>query len=234
MINNHLGLVPLESLDNRVLQAWRDRRLKDISGGTFRREYSKLRTMYHWFSEERGALPPWPAIRLPSENPPKEARITREQQRNIERRLEGQPLAAFELGMVTGMRLGEILSIRRSNITLHDDGTGYLVLDKTKTGEHQQVPLGRSALCIIKSIPTTGDRVFTVSRSWVQKRLKDACGRLGYRDISFHTTRHECLSRLAERGLDLAALKRVSRHRNTAMLLRYARPSLESVARLMT
>jgi integrase len=59
----------------------------------------------------------------------------------------------------------------------------------------------------------------TLSLSCVQ--FVRACEAEDIKDLRFHDLRHEATSRLAERGLDVLKMQKITRYKDLKMLLRY-------------
>jgi integrase len=121
------------------------------------------------------------------------------------------------MALETGMRLGELLSLRRENIV------GRVArLTDTKNGRPRDVPLSSRALGALKELPVSTDgRVFPMNRSIVEWRWKKVCQLTIIEDLRFHDLRHEATSRLFERGLDVMEVASITGHRTLAMLARY-------------
>ncbi len=57
-----------------------------------------------------------------------------------------------------------------------------------------------------------------------------ACKGAGIKDVVFHQLRHECLSRLADRGFDPLRLALLGGHRDLRNVKRYAKLDPEALA----
>lgn len=141
----------------------------------------------------------------------------------------------IQFAIATGMRLGEILSIRWADI----DGRTVLIRDRKdprrKIGNHERVPLlgvtGYDALAIIKRQPRTADRIFPYSSDTVSTIFARACNALGIVDLRFHDLRHEALSRMFEAGMAIEEVAILSGHKDWRTLRRYTHLRPEDLAR---
>jgi integrase len=137
----------------------------------------------------------------------------------------------------TGMRAGEILSIRWDDVDL----TGRKVLIRhTKNGESRVVPLTLRAKNTLEQIQRheCSDLVFPYGSHRVRKHfvrtVKQAKASLPeflnpFIDLRFHDLRHEALSRLSDTGLNVIELSCISGHKTLGMLKRYTHPSHQAI-----
>ncbi|APX83432.1 integrase [Methylorubrum extorquens] len=219
----HRTMTLLSSAD---LAAYRDERLKVVAPATVIRE---LNTISHAIDTARRewsihlAQNPCKLVRRPS--PP----------RGRTRRLEGNEeqilLAAADAGRVrylrplielaveTGMRRGELLSLRWEHIDL-DRRVAHLPL--TKNGTSRDVPLSTRAVETLRSLRTgESTTVFTAAPNAVRLAWERLRRRVGLQDLHLHDLRHEAVSRLFEKGFNVIEVASISGHRELRMLQRY-------------
>lgn len=101
------------------------------------------------------------------------------------------------IGSQTGMRRGEILSIKRGLITNDNDGNLWLHLPLTKNGSERFVPLNKQVMSAIEALDYDVSKHFdehAFYRSWDHMRHKVLGNHRGY---VFHTLRHTAATRLA-------------------------------------
>ena len=65
----------------------------------------------------------------------------------------------------------------------------------------------------------------------VESQWKNARDKAGIKDLHFHDLRHEALSRMASKGLNLGELKAQSGHRTTSILANYLNALPSDVAK---
>ena len=142
-----------------------------------------------------------------------------------------------EFALATGMRRGEILAlqwtdingrvatIKRKHPTERDRAKSVPLL-KPKRGSWPRV----DPLAIIDRQPRLGPRMFPYLGDtlgfWFEVARKGA----EVNGVVFHQLRHECLSRLADRGFDPLRLALVGGHRDLRNVKRYAKLDAERLA----
>ncbi|MBI1418200.1 MAG: DUF4102 domain-containing protein [Limimaricola sp.] len=141
-------------------------------------------------------------------------------------------ISAIQLLMLTGCRLGEILTLRWAYVTAH-----HLELPDSKTGR-RRIPLPREAYDILMALPRTdgnphvilGDSetgpLVNLQKTWLRVRA-----RAGLTDVRMHDLRHTYASVAVMSGIDPFLLKEIMGHRNLQTTLRYAHFADESVQR---
>ncbi len=141
-------------------------------------------------------------------------------------------VAALYLLMLTGCRLGEILTLQWDFVTAH-----HLELPDSKTGK-RRIPLPREAYDVIMSLErrtgnpfvilgeTEDGHLINLQKPW--SRIKKEAG---LDDVRMHDLRHTYASVAVMSGIDPFLLKEIMGHRNLATTLRYAHFADEAVQR---
>lgn len=128
----------------------------------------------------------------------------------------------------TGMRKGEILNLKWSQIDLKN---GIILLDKTKNYERREIPISDSLKALFKQLhsqrrlnteyvfvnPDTGKRYTEIKKSF-----NTACKKAGIQDFHFHDLRHTFASHLVMSGADLKTVQELLGHKSLTMTLRYS------------
>lgn len=134
-----------------------------------------------------------------------------------------------ECALLTGMRKGEILSLKWEQIR-----NGFIYLTKTKTNEARQIPvnedLERLFKRIRKRVNLKSPYVFTFQGkpiSDIKNAFNAAVKRAGIEDFRFHDLRHTFASHLIMRGGTLKDVQELLGHKSMTMTLRYAHLSQE-------
>ncbi len=130
------------------------------------------------------------------------------------------------IALNTGMRRGEILSLKRENLDLIN---GFILLDRTKNGERREVPLDDNVMEALRATPRRLDTPYVFAHpttgkpySTVKYCFAAACRAVGLTDFHFHDLRHTFASHLVMAGQDLTTVKELMGHKDIKMTLRYA------------
>jgi integrase len=90
--------------------------------------------------------------------------------------------------------------------------------DSEKPGARK---LGRShQYVLVQAQPRKDARIFPYNEKSCGAAFRDACRKLGIKDLRLHDQRHEAISRLFEQGYNVPEVAKVSLHRNPALLLK--------------
>jgi integrase len=130
-----------------------------------------------------------------------------------------------ETALLTGMRRGELLSLKWEQIR-----NGFIYLTETKSGKARQIPINDRLTEMFREVrrgnqlksayvfcDSQGRRFLEVKRSFTS-----ACRRAGIEDFRFHDLRHTFASHFLMRGGSLKALQEILGHADIKMTMRYA------------
>lgn len=128
--------------------------------------------------------------------------------------------------LLTGMRRGEILGLKKSAV---DFSAQVFKLTETKTNKARYVPIHDSLVPILRQAidRSTSDHVFT---NLVGKPLthrvaavfRRTVTKLGIRDLRFHDLRHDFATKLRRNGMGLDLIATLLGHSTLSMTQRYA------------
>lgn len=222
-LRNKICTKVISDISSKDFAVYRDERLKTVTPSTVKRQLAPIQNLFE-IAKKEWHLPirtnPLSDMRLPEADNRRERRL---RPGELDRLLE----AASELqtgilariivfAVETGMRRGEILSMRFRDIDPQDRSVH---IPKTKTGHARTIPLSPRALAVIT--PSNRPLVFPTSANALRlawERLTEAAK---IEDLHFHDLRHEGISRWFEKGLSLPEVQLLSGHRTLAMLSRY-------------
>lgn len=227
-----LGEVMLAELGAPHFTRWRDERLAKVKPATVRREWNLLSAVcatakeeWHWIKHD-----PTEGVKMPRKPARRSRRPTADEIERIQHvagyggkcvTLTQLTVAAFMFAIETGMRAGEILSLR------HDQIRGRVAhLPKTKNGEARDVPLSPEALRILKLCPGLWESLSDRTRDALWRKL---CKAAMVDNLHFHDSRHEAITRLSKK-LNVLELARMVGHKNLNELMTYYEDDAEDVA----
>jgi len=142
---------------------------------------------------------------------------------------EGDLRAMVHLAAVTGMRRGELLTLRWEDIDL---GRGYLVVQaaNSKTSEGRTIPLNGEAREVLRSLDSSSSESVFQFKYFPRKRWVEAIQKLGWHQTNnprlknwrFHDLRHACASWLVMADVPLSKVAKILGHKELKTTQRYA------------
>lgn len=250
-LKSHFGKMSVSSLRSSHVAAWRDKRLLEgKAGGTVIKEINSLSHLIDVAMKDWGVGLPANVVKMIRK--PKQAR-------GRDRRLYAGELDAIlhateseflepviNIALETAMRLGELIQLRWEDI---DFNKRIAKLHDTKNGDSRQVPLSQKAMSTFQNMPSKALRgpIFAMTSHAVSVAFRRSVkrGRQAYEascikredvpnpcflvDLHFHDLRHEAVSRLFEKGLNVMETASVSGHRTLQMLKRYTHLNAEQI-----
>jgi len=234
LLRDPIADLKLSAFTSAMAAKFRDRRLKQVSSGSVRRDLTILRHMMNIARREwdiPAVVNPIQDIKLP---PHGKARDRRLEQGEFERLMDEcqnsrnpllKPIIIFAIE--TGMRRGEILNVRWADIDLE---RRTLHIPRTKTDFPRTIPLTSRARDVLSAQERDGDAlVFPVTGNALRLSWTRLRQRAGIVDLHFHDLRHEAISRFFEMGLSVPEVALISGHRDYRMLARYTHMRAEDV-----
>ncbi len=132
----------------------------------------------------------------------------------------------------TGLRVGEIFSLRWSDVDLKK---GLLTIFAPKTQKLREVPVNAETRKVLEAWwlgkknevvfynPETGKPFVDLKAGFAL-----ACQKAGVSGVTWHTLRHTFASRLVNRGVDIVTVKELLGHSSISVTMRYAHTNLDS------
>jgi integrase len=235
-----LGAYTLATLTPGVLSSYRDSRLQVVGANTVRLDLALLSVMFGACEKEWDIhLPhgnPVRKVRSPKVPPGRDRRLQPGEEARLLQALERAPVirAIVLLALETGMRRGELVSLRWSNVDLEQR---VALLPTTKNGTARRVPLSTRATELLLDLSrhaqrdAEADRVFPVAADSVTQAFERACKRAGIEDLRFHDLRREATSRLFAKGLSIMEVATITGHKSLSMLKRYTHLRAEDLVK---
>ena len=135
------------------------------------------------------------------------------------------PVAAIRVAAVTGLRIGEVRTIRWEHVSFE---TGRLTMPATKTGRRMH-DLPTAALEILAALPRINDWCFTIGRDapityrYANVTFSKVAREAGLADVRLHDLRRTVMTSAAAAGVGTHVLRDLLGHKTTAMADRYVR-----------
>lgn len=218
--------IKLSKLTDKDLQGYAQKRLSVVTADTFLRQFGVFRHMINT-ARSKWEIPVSEtlvsSVNLPSPNKGRTRRLIgneRAQLISSARECQNNYLeAVITIALETAMRQSEILRIREDHINFD---LQTLLIPVSKNGKQRTVPLSKLAFSTLqKQAAASNGLVFPHSSSAIKQSWRRLVKRIELDDLRFHDLRHEAISRLFEKGLNLAEVKLISGHTDHRMLLRY-------------
>lgn len=216
----------MSALTSKAIAEWRDKRLQQVSGSSVCRELAILSHVINTSRKEWGVHVdnPIELVSRPKLNKSRERRLVGDEEVRLLAAIDRgtlnpwiKPIVFFAIE--TGMRRSEILSLTWGQIDLQKRMARLL---DTKNGEGRSVPLSKKATALLEALPRSiNGRVFPTSSEALKQAFERAVERADIADLRFHDLRHEAVSRLFEKGLNVMEVASVSGHKTLQMLKRY-------------
>ena len=222
----------MSTLRSSDFASWRDVRIKDgMSPNTLKLEFAIISHLYFIARAEWGFESlenPIRYLRMPKLPNGRSRRVSDEEVELLIQHSGSLDLSPIlKLAIETGMRRGEIASLTWKTVDLNKR---ILELKDTKNGDNRFVPLSSIAMSILTSIPRRIDgRLFGMTPHAITYAFIRACKRAALKDLHFHDLRHEAVTRLFEKGLNVMEVGSVSGHKTLQMLQRYTHLRVENL-----
>lgn len=234
---------PVATLQPSAIAAWRDAQLAALAPASVSRDMAVLSAVFDICRREWGWMEHTPMrdVRKPPKPRPRDRLIS---QREVDLicahlgYLEGFPVkthqqqiaVGFLLALETAMRAGEIFGLEWKRVFT---GKRFVRLLDTKNGDPRDVPLSEKAVSLLELLRgIDAAKVFTVDSQVASTLFRRARTKAGIADLTFHDSRHDAITRLAQK-LSVLQLARVVGHRDVRSLMTYYNETAESMAKLL-
>lgn len=231
---SHRTLIGLSQQD---IAAFRDERLQTVAPSTTVREMAILSHVLEVATRDWGlplAKNVVKLVRRPIIRNERSRRLTGDEEQRL---LDGCDAGQIPylrtlliLAIESGMRRGEILGLSWNDIS---HNRRVITLTMTKNGSSREVPLSQRAFDAIMAWKTVSDvdtsTVFPMSPGALEQAWRRLLIRVGISGLRFHDLRHESVSRMFERGLNVIEVSSISGHKELRMLKRYTHLSADDL-----
>ena len=230
----HRTMVGLSSQD---ISSFRDERLRAVAPSTTVRELAILSHVLEVAIRDWGlplARNVVKLVRRPIIRNERKRRLEGNEEQRLLDGCAGGKIPYFRalliLAIETGMRRGEILGLRWGDIS---HNRRVITLAMTKNGSGREVPLSQRAFDAVTEWKSRADvdqlQVFPMKPGSLEQVWRRLLIRAEIAGLRFHDLRHEGVSRLFERGLNVIEVSTISGHKELRMLRRYAHLSADDL-----
>ncbi|WP_018276003.1 site-specific integrase [Teredinibacter turnerae] len=229
----------LEALTAKHLYDWIEDVSRTLKSSSVNRDLNLLSAVleqakrWQWTDKN-----PVRGLRRPKNPQPRDRRISAKEIQQVMDALgfDGQTInrsrhelaVAFLLAIETAMRQGELWQLKWEDVYLEKR---YLRLHDTKNGTRRDVPLSSEAVRLFTLLqPGRGEKVFKSNQASSGTIFRRCLKQAGIYNMHFHDTRHEAISRLAQK-IPVLDLARLTGHKDIKMLMVYYNASAEEIAK---
>jgi len=234
-LNGFFGDRRLSEITPKDIDDYKESRLASVAPATVNRELEVLKHSFNLadrWGKFFGKNPVSRAGMLPLNNQVERILTCKEE----ERLLEVSPSHLGDIiicALNTGMRKGEVLSLRWDNIDL-ENGVITLQASNTKSKRIRKIPTNstlRTTLLKLR-LKTSGSEYVFLSSDDKPYTRQDSLNRVfigalnhaGIKGLRFHDLRHTFATRAVESGCSIVALSKVLGHADIKTTMRYAHP----------
>lgn len=215
------------------------------AGGTINGITSKYRRLFRWlYWLELVTANPFDAVQRAPKTEPKRATrcLTNEEIQTVLAALSsvksrccepGTYADIFELGLLTAMRYGEILSLTPASLILTgEEPTAHVTAAYSKTKQARDVVLSpRAAMLLSKYVRPEmpeDNKLFAFSYSALQERLNELKDKVGIH-VFFHLTRHTAITNYAADAASMSEIQAFSGHTSKQGVEPYANHDMKAL-----
>ena len=220
LVSKALGHYPLDDITSTLLASYRDKRLHLASNQTVKHELGLVRRAMKK-GIEWGYITSVPYVASPSlKGQARTRRLTYKEITLLLDSCDEYLMYIVILLMETAMRRGELASLKVNNIDLKQR---LIKLEDTKNGEDRVIPISKKALVAVTYLlkEARTDLLLNYKKEKLTVKFINLCISLGIENFRLHDLRHEAVSSLFEKGLNMIEVSSISGHKDLSMLKRY-------------
>jgi integrase len=230
------GDMLFKDVDATVMAKYRDMRLNTVLGSTVNREFNLLSNVFTVARKEWkwSTVNPISDVKRPKEEKPRDRLITEdeiEQLRiacgyiNTVSTKRHALFIAFLFAIETALRQGEIAALTWDCVF-----TDHVHVARSKNGDERDVALSAEAKRLLELLPKNGSLCFRLKADYMSATFRDVRDMTLIKDLHFHDTRHEAVTRLAKK-LHVLELARMTGHRDIKELMTYYNATASEVSK---
>jgi integrase len=227
-IKESLGDIKLTEITDSTIRDYRQQRLDEgISPLTANREMALLKKMFS-YAAEKGMIGENPARKVKMFSEADTARdrvLSRDEEQRLFSGLAPHMKPIVLVGLHAGLRLGEVLGLKWSDINLEKR---TVKAEHTKGKRARFVPLN-SVLCAeferLRTAKLDAKIIFPFKRRSVRTGFENALKAAKIEDFTFHDLRRTFGTRLLESGVDIVTIQKLYGHSNVLTTQHYLHPA---------
>ncbi len=222
----------LSDISTKDLEDFKLIRLNEVSPATVNRSLSVLRHLFNLakrWKKYYGDNPVSIVGMLEELNQVERILSAEEQSRLLDSSI-GYLRPIITTALNTGMRRGEILTLKWSDVDL-DMNMITINQTNTKSKKQRKIPVSsrmRSLLLELKLQSGIQEYVFTDIQGrairTIRSAFQTACRKAGLDGLRFHDLRHTAATRMVESGANIVAISKILGHSDIKTTMRYAHP----------
>lgn len=230
LLKEHWVKIPIHNLCRTHIASYRDKRLIEVTPATFKRQWGIVlaaiaKADLEWNYQIPIGL--FKSLPIPRTRVREIKRISPSEQTKLLEYAEKLRTPQFsniiQIALITGMRRGEILKIKRTHIDTH---YRTLHIPDTKTGNPRTIPLTESTMKVISEFARATDKPSPNALRLAWERLRKKCD---LENLRFHDLRHEAISKWFDLGLSAVEVMHLSGHKSMQQVQRYAHANFQNI-----
>jgi integrase len=210
----------------------RGKKIREVKPATVNLELACLKTLFSK-AVEWGKVESNPAAKIKKfkVNNAREKILNADEARRLLENASPALRPVIVVALKTGMRLGEILSLRWPAVNFIKS---FILIETSKSGKSRKVPMSTAVRESLKALPRPADFVFynpetKTHFTTVKTAFKTACHKAVIKGLRFHDLRHTFATWYIEKGGDIASLSKILGHASIQMTMRYCNPTEEGM-----
>jgi len=223
----------LFEINARMADEYKAKRLEKVAPATVNREVACLKHMYTKAIEwDYATANPVKSVKLLKEPPGRLRYLNPDEARKLIEACQGYLRSIIITALNTGMRKGEILSLRWADVDLENR---KITVKKPKNNEIRVIPINQTLYQELAKLSEQPNGAYVFSNEDgetfgdIKKGFLTALKRAGIEDFRFHDLRHTFGSHLVMQRIDLKTVQQVMGHKEITTTMRYSHLSPEYV-----
>ena len=222
----------IQDIGPEFVERYKTKRKTEVSPATVNRDLAFLKTMFNK-AVEWGRLESSPVTNVKKFKEPnsKERILNVSEMARLIDAANNHLKPILIIALNTGMRRGEILSLKWENVNL---SKRCIHLEDSKAGKSRDIPMNSLVVEALSDIPQNSGYVFPSPRTGgpiedIKTAFKTACKKAEIKGLRFHDLRHTAATRMVEAMVDLVTVSKILGHSSIQMTMRYAHPTPENM-----